>query len=85
MKIAIITTLVTVLVTALFGLALFIPSEAVGQPKETQTIVERVIKIEGSIEKPRVIFIVPKARLWRADITEKDFTEELLRPMRPNR
>lgn len=81
MKIIIITTLVT----AVFTIALFIPSEALGQPKETQTIVERVIRIEGSIEKPRVIFIVPKARLWRADITEKDFTEELLRPMRPNR
>lgn len=51
--------------------------------EEIQTeVIERVIKIEGSVEKPRVIFIVPKARLWRASITDKDFTEELLRPIR---
>ena len=50
-----------------------------------QAIITRVIKIEGSVEKPRVIFIVPKARLWRAHITDKDFTEELLRPRRPDR
>jgi hypothetical protein len=48
-------------------------------------IITRVIKIEGSVEKPRVIFIVPKARLWRAHIIDKDFTEELLRPIRPDR
>ncbi len=63
---------------------IFTPA-AVTAVGEQQAIVERVIKIEGSVEKPRVIFIVPKARLWRAHITDKDFTEELLRPIRPDR
>ena len=63
---------------------IFAPATATAV-EDQQAIITRVIKIEGSVEKPRVIFIVPKARLWRAHITDKDFTEELLRPIRPDR
>ena len=60
-------------------------AEAETVPATESIVLERVIKVEGSVEKPRIIFIVPKARLWRASIIDKDFTEELLRPIRPDK
>lgn len=47
------------------------------------TIINRTIKIEGSVEKPRTIFIVPKALLWKEDIAGKRFVDELLKPVYP--
>lgn len=46
-------------------------------------IIERVIKIEGTVEKPRVIFIVPKAKLWSGNITDKRYRDEFLKPLYP--
>lgn len=46
-------------------------------------VVEHVIKIEGSVEKPRVIFIVPRSKLWRDDIFKKSFVADILRPVYP--
>lgn len=50
---------------------------------EKQEIISRTIRIEGSPEKPRVIFIVPKARVWDSDIAHKSFLRELLEPAYP--
>ena len=44
---------------------------------------ERVIRIEGTVEKPRVIFIVPKAKLWSGSITDKSYRDEFLKPLYP--
>ncbi len=46
-------------------------------------VVEHVIKIEGSVEKPRVIFIVPRSKLWRDGIFKKSFVADILRPVYP--
>jgi hypothetical protein len=46
-------------------------------------VAEHVIKIEGSLEKPRVIFIVPRAKLWRDDIFKKSFISDILKPVYP--
>ena len=46
-------------------------------------VVEHVIKIEGSVEKPRVIFSVPRSKLWRDDIFKKSFVADILRPVYP--
>ncbi|MBI5748734.1 MAG: hypothetical protein HZA00_06360 [Nitrospinae bacterium] len=46
-------------------------------------VVEHMIKIEGSVERPRVIFIVPRSKLWRDDIFKKSFVADILRPVYP--
>ncbi len=58
---------------------------AVDQKKEDESkIIERIIKIEGTIEKPRVIFIVPRAKLWRKNMhLTKSFDVEMLEPEYP--
>lgn len=48
-------------------------------------VIERVIKIEGSLEKPKVMFIVPKANLWRKKAMDKSFREEFLKPVYPGK
>ncbi|MFQ5900333.1 MAG: hypothetical protein ACE5IH_02125 [Thermodesulfobacteriota bacterium] len=48
-----------------------------------QKVIERVIKIEGTLERPRVIFIVPRSRLWKPDISKKSFIPEILREVYP--
>lgn len=50
---------------------------------EKDVITERVIRIEGTVEKPRVIFIVPKAKLWSGSITDKSYRDEFLKPLYP--
>ncbi|MDH4226470.1 MAG: hypothetical protein OEV59_01765 [Deltaproteobacteria bacterium] len=46
-------------------------------------IEQRIIKIEGSIDKPRVIFIVPRARLVRQEPGKSGFSRELSVPAHP--
>jgi len=48
-------------------------------------VVSRVIRIEGSVEKPRVIFIVPRSRLWRGGFLNKSFKDDILRPVYPDK
>ncbi len=50
---------------------------------ERQEVIERVIKIEGTVEKPRVIFIVPRARLWKEEFLRKSFVSDILKPVYP--
>ena len=51
---------------------------------EPEIIIERIVKVEGSVEKPRVIFIVPRARLWRPWIERKSFVPNILNPVYPD-
>lgn len=46
-------------------------------------IIERIIKIEGTIERPRVLFILPRARIWRDDPLRKSFFDDILKPVYP--
>jgi hypothetical protein len=70
---------------------LTVPSTALGQNPSYLSaetikegdITERVIKIEGSLERPRTLFIVPRARLWKGDLLDKSFRERLLDPLFP--
>ncbi len=61
----------------------FSPARALDESEDRKQIIERVIKIEGSRERPRILFIVPKARLWESDILNKSFREEFLEPVLP--
>lgn len=69
--------LLIIVAAAFFGYA--DDNNNLAQP-EKQEIISRTIRIEGSPEKPRVIFIVPKARLWDGNISHKSFLKELLEP-----
>lgn len=46
-------------------------------------IIEKIIKIEGTIEKPRVLFILPRARIWREDPLRKSFFDDIIKPVYP--
>lgn len=50
---------------------------------ENPQIIERIIKIEGTIERPRVLFILPRARIWRDDPLRKSFFDDILKPVYP--
>ncbi len=54
------------------------------EDKNEPEIIERIVKVEGSVEKPRVIFIVPRARLWRPWIDRKSFIPNILNPVYPD-
>ncbi len=58
--------------------------EAVELTEPGEEIIHRVIKIEGSLEKPRTIFIVPKANLAESYHMRKGFDEQLLEPLPPD-
>ena len=59
-------------------------SPAIEAADEKNAVTERVIRIEGTVEKPRVIFIVPKAKLWSGSITDKSYRDEFLKPLYPD-
>jgi hypothetical protein len=49
---------------------------------------ERIIEIKGTLEKPRVIFIIPKARLRKEERMveerlKKSFISDILKPVYP--
>lgn len=46
-------------------------------------IIKRIIKIEGTIERPRVLFILPRARIWREDPLRKSFFDDIIKPVYP--
>ncbi|MEK6726685.1 MAG: hypothetical protein AABY54_09090 [Deltaproteobacteria bacterium] len=48
-----------------------------------EEIVERIIKVEGSLERPRVIFILPRAKLWKEDLSKRSFVGEILESVYP--
>lgn len=45
-------------------------------------VIERIIKIEGSLERPRIIYIVSRARLWQ-EFIPKNYVKDILRPVHP--
>lgn len=72
-------------ITAFFmGMALFAfgagSSEARSDEPKVQ---ERVIKIEGALERPRIIYIVPRSKLKKEGIEGKSFVTEILSPVYP--
>lgn len=78
------------LFAALLGLSLALlldqaAAQAVetGKGPENQQIIERIIKIEGTVEKPRVLFILPRARIWKDDPLRKSFFDDILKPVYP--
>ncbi len=52
-------------------------------PEAEQKIVERIIQIEGTIEKPRVLFILPRARVWRPGVLHKSRMPDVMEPKLP--
>ena len=77
--------------TYLLIFLLFLTSISLYSPKSLEAsqkldgpeITERVIKIQGKVEKPKVIFIVPRANLWKKDIFKKSFLQDILKPAYP--
>ncbi|MEK7850519.1 MAG: hypothetical protein AAB275_01430 [Deltaproteobacteria bacterium] len=62
-------------------------SGADNEPEEGE-VIERTIEIKGTLEKPRVIFIIPKARLQKEkrsvkDQPKKSFISDILKPVYP--
>lgn len=69
-------------------LAYALNASAADPETEEAEITERIIEIKGTLEKPRVIFIVPKARLQKEARTEeealkKSFVSDILKPVYP--
>ncbi len=67
---------------------LLLSTPAYGADKGTRrsdepAVIERIIKVEGTIERPRVIFIVPMSKLWKDDIFKKSFVDDILKPIYP--
>lgn len=51
---------------------------------DTEGVIHRTITIEGEVDKPRTIFIVPKARFFGGgDYLNKSYRDRLLEPLRP--
>lgn len=75
--------------TALFSIFVVIAAITLGYAEDNRNqqenldIVSRTIRIEGSPEKPRVIFIVPKAKVWDNSVARRSFLKELLEPASP--
>lgn len=63
--------------------ALLAPCAASPAKAEEPKIIERVIKIEGSQERPRVIFIVPRSKLRKEGLENKSFLTDILAPVYP--
>lgn len=69
-------------------LAYALNAAAADTETEEAEITERIIEIKGTLEKPRVIFIVPKARLQKEVRSEeehlkKSFVSDILKPVYP--
>lgn len=76
------------IVSFLLVLLLCLPCLGAEPEAEEKEIAERIIEIKGTLEKPRVIFIVPKARLQKEARTEeealkKSFVSDILKPVYP--
>ena len=69
--------------TALSCAALLAPCAASLAKAEEPKIIERIIKIEGSQERPRVIFIVPRSKLRKEGLENKSFLTDILAPVYP--
>lgn len=57
-------------------------------PESETDVTERVIEIKGTLEKPRIIFILPKARLRKEARVEgesltRSFIPDILKPVYP--
>lgn len=64
-----------------YGAEKFIIPKKAAEPEIE--VVERIIKVEGTLERPRVIFILPRGKLWREDLSRRSFVEEMLEQVYP--
>lgn len=64
-----------------YGADRFIIPQKTAEPEPQ--VVERVIKVEGALERPRVIFILPRGRLWKEDLSKRSFIGEMLEQVYP--
>lgn len=68
-----------------FGTTATTLARSFGKLEREPTVVQRIIRIEGSVEKPRVLFIVPRSRLWRGGFLNKSFKDDILSPVYPEK
>lgn len=75
-----IMTFFCLIITPVYGA----PDENGVSAGEEPVVIERTIRIEGTVEKPRIIFIVPRAKLWKEDLFyKKSFTTNILHTVYP--
>ncbi|MBI5826847.1 MAG: hypothetical protein HZB22_03870 [Deltaproteobacteria bacterium] len=70
-------------IAALCAGAVLAPCAAARARAEEPRIIERVIRIEGSQERPRVIFIVPRSKLRKEGLENKSYLTDILAPVYP--
>ncbi len=70
-------------IAALCAGAVLAPCMARRAGAEEPRIIERVIRIEGSEERPRVIFIVPRSKLRKEGLENKSYLTDILAPVYP--
>lgn len=63
--------------------AAVILGHGIAKAADEPQIIERTIKIEGVVEKPRVFFIVPRAKIWKEYSIKKSFYTDILKPVYP--
>lgn len=83
MRTRLLVSVVSVLLLAAssYGAEKFIIPKKAAEPEVE--VVERIIKVEGTLERPRVIFILPRGKLWREDLSRRSFVEEMLEQVYP--
>ena len=75
--------IVVFIMAILSGAAVAAEEKAKVEVVETAPDAERVIKIEGTVEQPRVLFVVPRSRIWDDDFFNKSFIPATLKPVYP--
>lgn len=70
-------------IAALCASAVLAPCAPALAGAQEPRIIERVIKIEGSQERPRVIFIVPRSKLKKEGLENKSYLTDILAPVYP--
>ncbi len=83
MRIRLLIAVVSMLLLAAstYGADKFIVPQKAAEPEPE--VVERIIKVEGALERPRVIFILPRGKLWREDLSRRSFVGEMLEQVYP--
>ncbi|MBI5235311.1 MAG: hypothetical protein HY886_03580 [Deltaproteobacteria bacterium] len=79
-------TILAILTMFAAGLLTSFVAAAANEPpvsENEQKIVERIIQIEGTIEKPRVLFILPRARVWRPGVLHRNHLPDVMEPKLP--
>lgn len=73
-------TVLLVFTSASYSIGAETAKEKGEKQKKDKVIISKTITIEGAVERPKIIFIVPRAKLWDSTLWNKDFSEDILRP-----